>query len=154
MAYVWYCTKPTRQEAMLLEKKLKNLSRSRLEGFVKKYTSSPNVSNLIEDWTIIAPESGEMPEWPNGAVSKTAILARVSRVETFRKAEVSMLTFRQHSNVHLAKYQEIHSNKIWIRSYWVWNCSKRFFYVLRLYSCLTYPHEILCRPNSKFVKQV
>ena len=49
MAYVWYCTKPTRQEAMLLEQKLKNLSRSRLEGFVKKYTSAPNVSNLIAD---------------------------------------------------------------------------------------------------------
>ena len=49
MAYMWYCTKPTRQEAMRLEKKLKNLSRSRREGFVKKYTSSPNVSNLIAD---------------------------------------------------------------------------------------------------------
>ncbi|MBS1545084.1 MAG: GIY-YIG nuclease family protein [Bacteroidetes bacterium] len=46
---LWCCTKPTRKEAMQLERKLKNLSRSRLEVFVIKYTSATNVSNWIGD---------------------------------------------------------------------------------------------------------
>ncbi len=34
---VWYTQKSTRSEAVQLEKKLKNLNRLRLEGFLKKY---------------------------------------------------------------------------------------------------------------------
>ncbi|MBS1977681.1 MAG: GIY-YIG nuclease family protein [Bacteroidetes bacterium] len=46
---LWCCTKTTRQEAMQLEKKLKNLSRERLEAFIKKYPSSPILTNLSAD---------------------------------------------------------------------------------------------------------
>ena len=34
---VWHNSKPSRKEAMELENKLKNLSRARLEAFIKKY---------------------------------------------------------------------------------------------------------------------
>jgi putative endonuclease len=34
---VWHTEKPTRSEAVRLEAKLKNLSRERLEGFMRKY---------------------------------------------------------------------------------------------------------------------
>ena len=34
---VWHNSKPSRKEAMELERKLKNLSRARLEAFIKKY---------------------------------------------------------------------------------------------------------------------
>jgi len=37
---VWYCKKESRKEAMRLERKLKNLSRSRLESFMNKYSST------------------------------------------------------------------------------------------------------------------
>jgi putative endonuclease len=36
---VWYAEKPTREEAMLLEKKLKNItSKEKLKTFIKKYS--------------------------------------------------------------------------------------------------------------------
>jgi putative endonuclease len=35
----WFCQKPTRSEAMILEKKLKNLNRERLLQFIKKFSS-------------------------------------------------------------------------------------------------------------------
>jgi putative endonuclease len=34
---VWYTEKPSRAEAMQLEKKLKNLSKERIRDFIKKY---------------------------------------------------------------------------------------------------------------------
>ena len=37
---VWYITKKTRSEAVILERKLKNLSHSRIERFVEKYKDS------------------------------------------------------------------------------------------------------------------
>jgi predicted GIY-YIG superfamily endonuclease len=36
--FVWACEKPTRAESMNLERKLKNLSRTRIIAFMKKYT--------------------------------------------------------------------------------------------------------------------
>ena len=38
---VWACEKPTRKEAMVLERKLKNLSKERLKGFIEKYPWKP-----------------------------------------------------------------------------------------------------------------
>ena len=46
----------------------------------KKGIISPAVGGLIQVRLVSLYPFGEMPEWPNGAVSKTAILARVSRV--------------------------------------------------------------------------
>jgi putative endonuclease len=40
---VWYATKPTRSEALRLEKKLKNLDINRTIAFMVKYPISPNV---------------------------------------------------------------------------------------------------------------
>jgi putative endonuclease len=34
---IWFAEKPTRGEAMILERKLKNLSRLRLKAFMEKY---------------------------------------------------------------------------------------------------------------------
>jgi putative endonuclease len=36
---VWSCIKDSRSEAVILEKKLKNLSRKKLEEFISKYSS-------------------------------------------------------------------------------------------------------------------
>ncbi|MFT5820452.1 MAG: putative endonuclease [Crocinitomix sp.] len=36
---VWFCSKPTRSEAMVLERKLKNLNRERLLDFIEKYSN-------------------------------------------------------------------------------------------------------------------
>jgi putative endonuclease len=36
---VWSCRKDSRSEAVILEKKLKNLSRKKLEEFISKYSS-------------------------------------------------------------------------------------------------------------------
>ena len=36
---LWKTEKPTRREALLLESKLKNLTRRRLENFINKYAS-------------------------------------------------------------------------------------------------------------------
>lgn len=38
---VWSCEKPNRVEAMALEKKLKNLSKKRIELFIEKYSAGP-----------------------------------------------------------------------------------------------------------------
>ncbi len=35
---LWYTEKPSRAEAMILEKKLKNLSKERLHQFIQKYS--------------------------------------------------------------------------------------------------------------------
>ena len=35
---IWYTTKPSRGEAMILEKKLKNLSKARIRKFIEKYS--------------------------------------------------------------------------------------------------------------------
>jgi putative endonuclease len=35
---LWFTEKPTREEALLLEKKLKNLSKNRIHQFIKKYS--------------------------------------------------------------------------------------------------------------------
>ncbi|WP_367182411.1 GIY-YIG nuclease family protein, partial [Winogradskyella sp.] len=35
---LWYTEKPSRSEALSLEKKLKNLSKDRLIDFIKKYS--------------------------------------------------------------------------------------------------------------------
>ena len=40
----WSTQKPTRAEAMALEKKLKNLSKKRLLIFMEKYSASPDKS--------------------------------------------------------------------------------------------------------------
>ena len=40
----WSTQKPTRAEAMALEKKLKNLSKKRLLIFMEKYSASPDES--------------------------------------------------------------------------------------------------------------
>ncbi len=37
---VWHAAKPTRSEAMVLEKKLKNLSKERLREFIEKYSQA------------------------------------------------------------------------------------------------------------------
>jgi putative endonuclease len=37
---IWHTTKPSRAESIELERKLKNLSRIRLETFIKKYGGS------------------------------------------------------------------------------------------------------------------
>jgi putative endonuclease len=36
---VWYCEKKNKSEAVVLERKLKNLSRKRLEQFIGKYNN-------------------------------------------------------------------------------------------------------------------
>ncbi len=38
---VYHIHKPNRSEVIILERKLKNLNRTRLLSFIKKYTSSP-----------------------------------------------------------------------------------------------------------------
>ncbi|MGD9493369.1 MAG: GIY-YIG nuclease family protein [Bacteroidales bacterium] len=38
---VFYCEKPDRAAAMALEKKLKNLSKKRIELFIEKYSAGP-----------------------------------------------------------------------------------------------------------------
>lgn len=43
---VWYTTKPSRPEALKLERKLKNLSRSRLMELMKKYPINVSVTGL------------------------------------------------------------------------------------------------------------
>jgi putative endonuclease len=35
---VWFCEKPNRSEAVILENKLKNLSKARIEDFIRKYS--------------------------------------------------------------------------------------------------------------------
>jgi len=40
----WHTTKPNRAEAIILEKKLKNLSKERLLSFIEKYTAGPDES--------------------------------------------------------------------------------------------------------------
>ena len=35
---IWSCEKKTRGEAMMLEKKLKNLSKQRIQKFIRKYS--------------------------------------------------------------------------------------------------------------------
>ncbi|MDW8332151.1 MAG: GIY-YIG nuclease family protein [Cyclobacteriaceae bacterium] len=37
---VWYASKPTRADAMVLERKLKNLTKDRLREFIKKYSQA------------------------------------------------------------------------------------------------------------------
>jgi putative endonuclease len=39
---VWYCIKPTRAEALHLEKKLKSINRQRTIDFIKKYPVDSN----------------------------------------------------------------------------------------------------------------
>jgi putative endonuclease len=38
---IWYCQKETRSEAMILEKKIKNLSRAKILKFIEKYKQNP-----------------------------------------------------------------------------------------------------------------
>ena len=43
---VWYCIKDTRREALLLEKKLKNLSVNRIKSFIDKYPIEDSITGL------------------------------------------------------------------------------------------------------------
>ena len=49
---LWATSKPTRGEALRLERKLKNLNRSRLIDFLRKYTDEllPETAALLPDW--------------------------------------------------------------------------------------------------------
>ncbi|UOY05996.1 GIY-YIG nuclease family protein [Muricauda sp. SCSIO 64092] len=44
---VWTTEKDSRGEAMILERKLKNLSKARLQKFIEKYSGSPDDGSTI-----------------------------------------------------------------------------------------------------------
>ncbi|NOX86005.1 MAG: GIY-YIG nuclease family protein [Chlorobi bacterium] len=51
---LWYSSKETRKEALVLEKKLKNLNRKRLIRFIKKYKENiagPDALIFINQWS-------------------------------------------------------------------------------------------------------
>jgi putative endonuclease len=51
---IWYIEKTSRKEALILEKKLKNLDRSRLVKFMLKYSNgvaSPDTLTFLSQWS-------------------------------------------------------------------------------------------------------
>ena len=53
---VWYCVKPSRSQAMNLERKLKNLNKARLSAFIENHSNSQPWSipqSLTGDWQTI-----------------------------------------------------------------------------------------------------
>lgn len=51
---IWFTDKTTRREALILESKLKNLSKKRIINFILKYSdgiSSPDALLLVKQWS-------------------------------------------------------------------------------------------------------